>query len=417
MMKSLQDIFDACIQDQFSFKNLGVEIIEKRVNELGVHLTKPQRTALRKKLRKNTLNKLSLALEENQIPAELLKNRKGKNAAVPLDLGDPVDIVNALVKDFSKKIPSIIEEIIEKISPQVHNDLKNGKTELLKDHRRDVRRFESNLKLKWGAALDLLEMLILLATDAGGSFNDAERPKARKNDFVLEALTRLQARACQVAIEILKLLKGGFADGAHARWRCLHEIAVVGIFISEKGREAARRYIHFEAIESYKEALQYQTYCKLLGHEPLGPEELEDLRIARDDLVNRFGKNYGGEYGWAANVLKKDRVTFRDLEEKVNLEHIRPFYKLASYNVHASPKGVYSKLGLDPNSSDMLLAGPSNLGLEEPGHSTAISLSQITVTLITSKPNLDRLLTCDLLMKIKEETREAFFAGAESLQE
>ena len=40
---------------------------------------------------------------------------------------------------------------------------------------------------------------------------------------------------------ILALLRSGFADDAHARWRSLHELAVVSGFISEYGEDVAEK--------------------------------------------------------------------------------------------------------------------------------------------------------------------------------
>ena len=55
-----------------------------------------------------------------------------------------------------------------------------------------------------------------------------------KQDKVRVLLIRL-VRACQVTDEIICLLENGFADGAMARWRTLHEIAVVAVVISQHG--------------------------------------------------------------------------------------------------------------------------------------------------------------------------------------
>jgi hypothetical protein len=64
----------------------------------------------------------------------------------------------------------------------------------------------------------------------------------------------------------------------------------------------------------------------------------------------------------------------------------------------------------------MLLAGPSDLGLAGPGHGTAISLSQITFTLLTTKPNIDRLVVCNILSKLEPEVGDAFIAAHQSLE-
>jgi hypothetical protein len=64
----------------------------------------------------------------------------------------------------------------------------------------------------------------------------------------------------------------------------------------------------------------------------------------------------------------------------------------------------------------MLLAGASDLGLADPGHCTAISLSQITFTLLTMTPNIDRLVICQLLCRFGDAVGEAFIAAHRALE-
>lgn len=89
---------------------------------------------------------------------------------------------------------------------------------------------------------------------------------------------------------------------------------------------------------------------------------------------------------------------------------------MASHNVHANPKAVFFKLGLCPRGQDILLAGPSNSGLAEPGHGTAVSLGQITVALLGIEPNIDRLVVCTLLMTLVQEIGEEFIATQKLLE-
>jgi len=90
-------------------------------------------------------------------------------------------------------------------------------------------------------------------------------------------------------------------------------------------------------------------------------------------VLKRFGKEFGGEYGWAAYHLKTKRVTFTRLEEEAGDATMRSPYKMASYNVHAGPKGLYFKLG-NLDGSPALLAGASNAGLTDPAQHAARSL-------------------------------------------
>jgi hypothetical protein len=88
--------------------------------------------------------------------------------------------------------------------------------------------------------------------------------------------------------------------------------------------------------------------------------------------------------------------------------HLRPFYKMASHNVHANPKGVFFKLGLYAAGEEVLLAGPSDMGLADPADGTAISLGQITITLLMTRPNIDRLVISETLMTLGREIGETF---------
>jgi Family of unknown function (DUF5677) len=157
----------------------------------------------------------------------------------------------------------------------------------------------------------------------------------------------------------------------------------------------------------------YQQHCSSLGYEPLTEEEFSRIKASRDVLKARFGDPYGEEYGWAAKALGNKRPNFSDIERDVGLAHLRPYYKLASHNVHANPKGAFFKLGLLPD-QQMLLAGASDLGLADPGQCTAISLSQITFTLLT--PNIDRLVICQLLCRFGDAVGEAFIAAHRALE-
>ena len=87
---------------------------------------------------------------------------------------------------------------------------------------------------------------------------------------------------------------------------------------------------------------------------------------------------------------------------------MRPFFKKASHYVHASPSGLRHHLGLPDEETDIILAGPSSIGLGLPGHSAALSLTQATIALLLSKPNLDRFVECAVLSELEREAKEAF---------
>lgn len=268
---------------------------------------------------------------------------------------------------------------------------------MLDQRRRDLRRFEEDHSARWANVIDAIETLIVVALEAGGTFNQECRPEAfATGRYRVIALTSLHARSCQIAQEVLALLKSGFADGAHARWRSLHELAVVAFLLAQEGEDLTARFMLHQQVESYRAMVEYQTYAERLGQSPYSKDELETAQRCRDELVQRYGKSFKQPYGWAAATVGKDKPTFADIEKRAKLDHFRPYYRMASHNVHAGPRGATFQLGKRPG-SDVLLAGPSMYGLADPGHGTAISLYQCTVALLTLEPNVDRLVTLRIM--------------------
>jgi len=79
---------------------------------------------------------------------------------------------------------------------------------------------------------------------------------------------------------------------------------------------------------------------------------------------------------------------------------------MASHNVHANPKGVFFKLGMLAE-SQVLLAGPSNAGLADPGHGAALSLSRVTAALVglQQPPTLDNNVALLMMVQLGDVKR------------
>lgn len=282
--------------------------------------------------------------------------------------------------------------------------------------------FETRLYERWRKPIDMLEIFINVCLNEGSKVNTQYRKEAAlSKDYAFDVLTRLHARACQISLEIFTLLKSGLPEGAHARWRTLHEVAVVSYFIGEKGRNIAERYLKFQTIETYNEALVFQKYAKRLGYEPFRDEEMQILRKSRDNVIGEYGKDFDCEYGWIPKEIISAR-NFAKLEEYMKFGHLRPYYKWACHNVHSGPKGMTSKLGIlrKAGEGQVLLAGSSNYGLADPGQSCALSLGQITVGLLafrsrvymtvekSPKSMLETLVKLIVILELVDDISEAF---------
>lgn len=344
---------------------------------------------------KHSENSMFSSEKDNKFLKELLKNLEKTQLTV-----DGVELKTII----SKAVDSGASEA----ATHLLNQLKATAPKMLKKRRKDMIFFEQRLNKLWRKPFDLLEMFLVMSYEAGEAFNEEMRPEAAKsNDLVFDALTRLHARGCQIAGEILTLLRSGYAAGAHARWRTLHEIAIVAFFIKQHGNKVAERYILHNDIESYKALLEYKKHSSALGYPSCTKEEVEKAITLRNQLCKKFGKSFSNNYGWAAEVLKNPDPSLSDLEERVNLDHLRPFYRMASHAVHANPKGITFNLGL-LGTEGVLLAGPSNVGMADPGHATAISLQQVNTALLTTKPSLQVIVVLRTMKQLVDEIGKTF---------
>lgn len=418
-MNNIQQIFDHQIKQALRPDKVGTYLVAKRFKDLGIELNNKQLARLERQWRKANSSsfQLNVKIEDDQVIKAGFSSEAKAREALSTALKGLVPDIDKFSEDFNAELPGIIAKIVSEYSIKTLERLKQSSKQMLLERRAERSGYEKRAFRLWSKALDLLEMHLVIALEAGAAFNNEFRPEAAKTkDYVFEALTRLHASACQVTSEVMVLLKAGHADGAHARWRCLHEIAVTALFIAQNGNEAAERYLRHKERESYKAALQYQEYCERLGYIPLTEQELSRLQKGHQHLIDRFGKSYDSDYGWASHILEKTKPTFRDIEGTVNLDYMRPYYRMASHNIHASPKSLFFKLGLTPNSDDILMAGPSNSGLADPGHCTALSLMQVTITLLTKEPNIDRLIICDMMMNLSEEIGDNFILSHNRLE-
>ncbi|MCB0827103.1 MAG: hypothetical protein KDC26_13040, partial [Armatimonadetes bacterium] len=414
-MDTLQKQFEKQIQDSFAFPVIGAKLIRRQLKKKGVVLSEKQVHELEQRLRGLRGDSISFDFDLDNEQDQILGVSGDQKVEIQFGSEHELDeIFQEFVAELDGAFPSIIDEM----TLTVLSELEKNMSSMLKARKKELRGFEKRLYKDWKRPFDLLEGFLVLAFEAADDFNnELNTNETEAATYVLEALTRLHARACQIASEVLVLLKSGFADGAHARWRSLHEIAVVASFIKTHGNEVAEKYLLHDKIESYRSAVLYQKHHEALGEEPIPQDEYNSIEAEREKLIARFGSQYKNSYGWASSTLNKDNPNFSDLEENSELDHIRPYYKLASHNVHANPKALMFKLGLAANTQNILLAGPSNYGFADPARWTAYSLGLVTVTLITTKPTIDNLVLSNVLLRLETEIGEEFLKVQMGIEE
>ena len=299
---------------------------------------------------------------------------------------------------------------LEESGVVVAEELRRIMPRMIREHTRFRRRFERNLRKRWGNALDLYYAVYVACQEVGEDYADRNRATAMsENDFRFEALVRLHARACTVASEIFALLRTGHALGASARARTLHEIAATGFVLAAGTVADAERYLLHEVVDRWKRACQYQSVATRLGEEPLSDEEMGVIQDDLNALVDRFGSEFARPYGWAAPIVGKPRPTFRDLENHVKLDHLRPYYHWFSDSIHAGARAAH-EIVQHRGPHAVLLAGASNAGLWDPAQVAMLSLSQMTSTLVLSgiQPTADDLVAVTAISELRDAAVEAF---------
>jgi len=376
-------------------------------------------------------------LAANGIPssekiAKFLVERAQSGTDEPLVIeGESPDLIEKIELTFSEndlreikdrldsflkcELPEIIKASLQETASEVLSDLEKQWPEQSAWEEAIQAGFRTRLMARWGRSLTWLRILLAMSREIGSETSKRYRKsRSKQHRFTRDALIRLHARSCQVTAEIVVLLENGFADGAMARWRTLYEISVVTLLISEHGEDLAERYIAHQIVETKRALDGYSRALPDLGYRAISKRRAKYTQDQYSLVIQKYGTSFGETYGWATNLLKKRKPTFSDLEAAARRSKMRPFYKLASYNVHASSKGIYYKLGdLDGATA---VAGASNAGLTEPGQNTAISLTAISTCLVGLPPKVEEVVAMQTMALVREKAVSEFIRAGRRLK-
>jgi len=306
-------------------------------------------------------------------------------------------------KGLNSLFKIIRKDVLPKFSHLLTKDLIEDRKIFLDQQKKLQKGFENRLLKRWQEPLDLFECLIQISFESGEkSKKKLYKTKNNTNNFKYEALVKIHARALHISNEIAALLKSGYADGAYARWRSLHELYVISFFLKDNDNEISKRYLEHSIIRSFKEGMDYKLYYKKLGYPPPDRKKVLALKKKTKRLCDKYDDKFQKNYGWIPSAILKDR-NFRALEKAVKLDKLRPFYNLACDAHHGGSKGFY-RLGLmDDFQKEMFLIGPSNYGLADPLQNTAISLLHITSCLLTLEPDFESIIEKYVMDNFAEE--------------
>lgn len=315
----------------------------------------------------------------------------------------------------NEKLNEIWNDTLDKGAVGLADRLRADGPRMLAEHAELREGFEWRLRKRWRPALDLYEMLLVACTEAGSDLHDAltqEAGPVSDHPIKLHALTLLHARACMVASEVFALLRTGHAAGAQARWRTLHEIAVIAFTLGANSEDLSNRFLLHRQVERWKEAQCYQENCAALRREQFSDKEMDEFRADYDAVVSQYEEGYARDWGWSKPAFPspRHRPSFDDLEKLAGLGQNKPFVKLSHHAIHGGASGALDVLELYGR-GEVMLAGPSDAGLAEPGHGSLIALYQVTVAYLLHGPNQTNpaeLLTLKGIARLLDEAGIAF---------
>ncbi len=357
---------------------------------------------------KNLSKKLARHILSGSVEPFRYNSRKyWGNIDLAFDETDADEIDRALERFQNDLLSKTLPRIAERISKKTLKNLKSRWPDEHAQQEVDLAGFRKRLEERWGKPLGQLRMLLTMSREwCEWSHRRNESLKGGKKKQLRAILIRLLVRGCQVTDEIICLLENGFADGAMARWRTLHEIAVVAAVISQHGEDIAERYIDHQAVESKRALDKYLACYKDLGYKPLPAREQKKILKAYDKAITKYGKSFDSDYGWAAHHLNNPKPSFTALEKAAGRAEMRSYYQMGNDNIHAGIKSMYVRLGL--MDYDGLLAGRSNGGLMEPGQNAAHTLTQLSAIVCLSEPILDDLVAGDMVRMLRDEIPKSF---------
>lgn len=224
---------------------LSIEVIKSeffqllltKFEQIGIELTSTQRESLREQIdeyvAKNESSELHLTLEHD--------TEVGVQQLIEIEINDEDN--QLLHQRIDASIDAALDRFRESYRVKLLEHWRKHGAIAIANRLQEFVDYAGQTSSFWNKPLDLFYLFLGISLDLGATLNHNRRPQAaQENDLVFDVLTRLHARGCQIGYEIYLLLSHGFADGAHARWRTLHEISVVASFISTHGQKVAESY-------------------------------------------------------------------------------------------------------------------------------------------------------------------------------
>ncbi len=149
-------------------------------------------------------------------------------------------------------------------------------------------------------------------------------------------------------------------------------------------------------------------------------EQMAEFQQQHDEVVARFGPPFKNDWRWAAPLFPANPpATLAKLAQLVGLDHLKPWFRLSSHGIHSGATGAMHVRDFYGR-GDVMLAGPSNGGLADPGNGGLICLFQVTSALLiyagTGGPKAHDLLTLKAISRLLDRAQATFLEIHQALE-
>lgn len=400
------------LKDSWKPQEILLVLLQHAFRRRGVVLTKRQKTGILQRFSSTPLESSPFVMDFTEHQRKLLAEFASRDPAVEVqvifdEIGSDAQLekikgayVNVAEKIATKAVQREADNIIAEIGTKLIDEVK-----LRRSHRDSFH--EDVLKI-WADPLNSLTALVWSCHEVV-DYQIRRRRRRRRNVKKNFAVSQVQSRAIQVAQEVVLLLDHGFADGAYARWRTLHELAVILRLLSMHGDELAERYIDYCAVEQLKILDSHNLLAGKFGTRKVPKKIYQEAKARRDAALLKHGAEFGKSNAWAAKAINAKKADIKLLEEAAGLDYVRPTYTSASSMVHGNSHGWAFKVGLPSEFAEQtLLLGPSIYGLHVAGVEIARTLYEILSATTEEEKDLDSALLFKVIADLATITIRKF---------
>jgi len=271
-------------------------------------------------------------------------------------------------------------KLYETASKDIYDYFTEKKFEISYRERIQADKFLAHQNEIWGECFAVSEAMYVMALEAAEEYSkyvveNVPDDVKKEKQYTFLALQYMQGRSCQEFLEILYLMKLGFADCAYARWRSMYELCCNAAFIIKHGETIAKQYFEQSQTDEHK-------------------------------------------YKWTTGAKKDDGTeikitTFQGIQDNCDVDEAwKKQYRLACFVNHGSPQGTFKRLSLMDEQS-LVVVGQSDFGITTPAEHSAISLAWITNMFLNIFPCLDSLVHARVIHDWVKEVRKAYFNTAD----